>query len=272
MIEKIKKNKVVYSLGKKVYVIGSYSLNKSVLSKNLELKNKYQDERCFIIGNGTSINRQDLTKLKNEFVFVCNHFYFHNQINEIKPTFYSMIEPILAPPAFIKKMFPATIQKIDSFACQNLDTTFFFNIQYKKYIDEKKLFLQNKVHYLLFSGGGFSDKMNLEMSKPNPSGRGSIYFMLSMAWYLGFKRIYILGCDADYILDGYERHFYGDDLSLQRRKSNLESAKMLCEELKMLDILKRYFEKEDVRVFNAGKGGFLDVFERADYESVLKNK
>ena len=31
-----------------------------------EFKNKYINERCFIIGNGPSLNVEDLEKLKNE--------------------------------------------------------------------------------------------------------------------------------------------------------------------------------------------------------------
>ena len=44
--------------------------------KRLErFKNKYKGKRCFIIGNGPSLNKMDLSPLKNEYTFGLNRFY-----------------------------------------------------------------------------------------------------------------------------------------------------------------------------------------------------
>lgn len=37
-----------------------------------ELKDKYQGERCFVIGNGPSLRDTDVAKLKDEFTFGMN--------------------------------------------------------------------------------------------------------------------------------------------------------------------------------------------------------
>ena len=265
----IKKNRLAYKTVRKIYPYYSYFKNKKILDKNKELENKYADERCFVVGNGPSINQQDLTKLKNEHVFVCNHFYFHNQIDVIKPIFYSMVEPIILNDIFREKFFPKTMERINSYASLNPNAIFFFNIQYKNYIENNNLFLKNKIYYFLFSGS-ISNRMNLKMSKPNPSGKGVIYFMLAMARYLGFKTIYIIGCDWDHILDGYEKHFYSEDLTFQKKISKLEYTRILYEDLVRLDIFYRYFQKEGIQIFNAGIGGMIDTFPRIDYDSLFK--
>ena len=254
---------------RKTYIHYSYLKNKSVLDKNKELKNKHQGKRCFIIGNGPSINRQDLTKLNNEHVFVCNHFYLHKDLNIIKPSFYSLIEPIILNDRFRKKSFPRTIAMINSYASFNSDATFLFNIQYKKYIENNNLFLKNKVYYFL-SGGSVSNKMNLDMSRPSPSMKGSIFFPLATAIYLGFNPIYMIGFDHDYISQKDEKHFYQPDSGLlQRKKSLLELAEAFYRDLKHLNIFNKYFQKKGIRVFNAGIGGMIDTFPRVNYDSLF---
>lgn len=245
--------------------------NKSILDKNKELKNKYLGERCFIIGLGPSINQQDLTKLKNEYVFACNHFYLHRQLNIIKPAFYSLIEPIILNDSFREEVFPKTIERINFYASKNNKAVFLFNIQYKKYIEDNNLFSGNNVYYFLFSGS-ISNRMNLDMSKPNPSGTGSIFFLLSLAKYLGFKAIYIIGCDYDYILTKDEKHFYKEEISCSSLKgeTNLVLAKHLYTYLKRMDIMNKCIQKEGVQVFNAGIGGMTDTFPRVDYNSLFK--
>lgn len=272
MLKKIiKKNRTVYHLARKFYSCYSYFRNKSILDKNKELKNKYLGERCFVIGHGPSINQQDLTKLKNEYAFACNHFYLHRQLNIMKPTFYSLIEPIILNDSFREGIFPKMIERINFYASKNSKAVFLLNIQYKKYIEDNNLFSGNNVYYFLFSGF-ISNRMNLDMVKPNPSGTGSIFFLLSLAKYLGFKKIYIIGCDYDYILAKDEKHFYEEEISCSSLKgeTNLVLAKHLHTYLKRMDIMNKCFQKEGVQVFNAGIGGMTDTFPRVDYNSLFE--
>lgn len=49
--------------------------------------------RCFIIGNGPSINEQNLTLLTDEFSFVSNRFVLHPHFDNLKPNFYCISDP-----------------------------------------------------------------------------------------------------------------------------------------------------------------------------------
>ena len=44
--------------------------------KMKSLENKFKGERCFIIGNGPSLNELDLNKIKDEYAFGVNAFFF----------------------------------------------------------------------------------------------------------------------------------------------------------------------------------------------------
>ena len=45
------------------------------IARLAELKDKYQGQRAFIIGNGPSLKITDLSKLKEEFTFGLNRIY-----------------------------------------------------------------------------------------------------------------------------------------------------------------------------------------------------
>ena len=46
----------------------------SLMQKNKRLHNTHAGERCFILGNGPSLRKIDLSILQNEFVFTVNFF------------------------------------------------------------------------------------------------------------------------------------------------------------------------------------------------------
>jgi len=272
MIEEIiRKNSIIYQIARKSFYYYSLLQNKSILNKNKELKDKYQGKRCFIIGNGPSINQQDLTKLTDEYTFVCNNFYLHKQLNIIKPKFYLMREPIMLNDAlFPNKIFREMIEKINFYASQNIEAKLFFNIQYKKYIDNNRLFSKNQVYYFLFTGSK-GKRMEHEMKKDKPPGRGTTPFMFFLAKYLGFKAIYIIGVDFCDFKNKDKHHFYPDSFGLKLKEpSNLALAKGLYQGLSSMEIIYRYFKKEGVQIFNAGIGGMVDTFPRVDYNSLFK--
>src|SRR5436190_17810789 len=51
------------------------------LAPNVKLANKHRNERrCFVVGNGPSLNTQNLTLLANEFTIVANSFFQHRDV------------------------------------------------------------------------------------------------------------------------------------------------------------------------------------------------
>src|SRR5947207_1833041 len=50
---------------------------KSLLRQNEKLRGRHAGQRCFIVGNGPSLAKQDLTPLADELTFVMNAFWKH---------------------------------------------------------------------------------------------------------------------------------------------------------------------------------------------------
>jgi len=53
---------------------------KGLLSQNEELRDKYSNERCFIIGTAPSVKDFDLKLIKNENIIAINEFYLHSDL------------------------------------------------------------------------------------------------------------------------------------------------------------------------------------------------
>ena len=90
------------------------------------------------------------------------------------------------------------------------------------------------------------------------------HVLIQLAVYMGFKEIYLLGADCNQS-KGKQIHFeeYGvpDTTIDTARERNIVGYKEV----------KKYCDNHDVTVYNATRGGELEVFERRNLDDVLKN-
>jgi hypothetical protein len=54
-------------------------------------RNKHKEERCDIIGNGPSVNKIDLSFLKDEIAFGMNRIYLGFEKYDFTPTYYASV-------------------------------------------------------------------------------------------------------------------------------------------------------------------------------------
>src|SRR5258708_28843911 len=65
-----------------------------LLKRNEVFRDRHKGQRCFIIGNGPSLKKQDLSPLANEITFVTNSFYVHPIVGDSwQPTYYFFSDP-----------------------------------------------------------------------------------------------------------------------------------------------------------------------------------
>jgi hypothetical protein len=96
------------------------------------------------------------------------------------------------------------------------------------------------------------------------------YDALQLAVYLGFRKIYLLGVDFDFSADykAKSNHFTDNYYSEKSRTAYFER------ELQMKAYLaaKEYAEAHGIKIYNATRGGKLEVFERVDFDSLFAEK
>jgi hypothetical protein len=244
---------------------------KKVILKNQELKDIYKEKRCFIIGNGPSIKDQDLTLLKNEITFVANNFYLHKDFNKIAPKYYTAIDPTFFRENEVNLKWFSNLQE------KAKNCTFFFSWKAHSIFQKYNLFPNHKVYYL-FSSGEFKENGNFQIAinKRIPSLINVTLASLFIAKYFGFKEIYLLGCDHDWLAQPSNlplSHFYEYDkdpfYNGTHRTTYEEILTEILELFRFYRLIKTKFG--DINIYNATKNSFLDVFEKVNYEDIINN-
>lgn len=273
-----------------------------ILAKNLEIKNKYLGQRCFILGSGPSIKDLDLDQLKNERVFVVNEFDRHPQFKNLRHVYHVLADACYFIDDKNTYFWERLKHKSD---ITNSAVTYFFHVKGKVLVEKEKLFSKNKIHYLS-SHGIISDHFdfNINLDKTLPWPKNSILSCLMIAVYMGFREIYLLGCEHNFLVlnAGIERgqpktlnHFFVNAELEQMKEMNKEEAEEKIKtrfghweghedftyESKLAQILRlfknyRLFYKKvrklypDIKIFNATPNSYLDVFPSIKYEELLK--
>lgn len=240
------------------------------LTRNKKFRNMHKGKRCFIIGNGPSINNIDLTKLNNEYTFVANHFFLHKDIKKIKPNYYCLIDREHFKKTENSKKF---FKKLES--AVNNDVNFFLPINYKVFVQQEKYLKDFAKHYLLLEGKFTENlKFNIEIDKAIPNIINVVLSCIILAKYMGFKEIYLLGVDHDWlkartfdkIKRFYKKHHFDND-----RKNTYEYAASSTGELfRAYRLLK--IKLAPTTIINCTTNSYIDVFEFDKLDNVLKKK
>jgi len=247
-------------------------------SRARTLKNKFNGKRCFIIGNGPSIKQQDLTLLRDDFTFVTNWFAVHENYEAISPNFYCILDHF----TFGGWETPNLDRDLYGLMQERAKTTVkFFPYRFKEYIEKNRLFDREIIYYLLYEPIvtkqiWLKGTANLDLTKALYSGQNVITgFCIPIAYYLGFREIYLVGCDSDYGMENKNddrSYFYEFKKSMPGPSYEFlkESWKEGGPLFASYEVMKRILDKRGCLVFNATKGGKLEVFPRVVYEDVVQ--
>lgn len=110
-------------------------------------------------------------------------------------------------------------------------------------------------------------KWSMELDKQIGAGHSVTFPMFQLAVYMGFEKIYFLGQDCSYMAtiengNNGNNHFYkgSNDVITQRDANNFVYA---------FYSIKDFAEEKNIQVFNATRGGNLELFERVTLEDIL---
>lgn len=229
-------------------------------NKISELRNKYLGKRCFIIGNGPSLNVEDLEKLRNEITFASNKIFLLFDKTNWRPTYYSL---------FDSKMLKNLYKNLNDLNLQSL----FLPIKAKA---EYNLNLQNSI-YLNFLESSINPKepmFSTDISKIVFTGYTVTYISLQIAMYMGFKEIYLIGVDHNYntyiengkvVTTGVKDYFSEEYINTKedRNLPQLSYSTLAYEKAKQFAL------ENGVKIYNATRGGKLEVFPRVEINSLL---
>jgi len=269
MKENLKNNKLIFRVVttiKKIYfhnvkrmaveVIGAFRKHIYSSYRDLEIyKDKYKGDRCFIVCTGPSLTFEDLQLIKNEYSFGMNSIIKVFNATDWRPTFYG-------------------IQDIHVYQKMKDDVMSMDNIFVADDIVKNGLPVPHNAHTYPLNFYGheyfnfehpefrFSDDITANVY----DGFSITYSLMQIAYYMGFSEIYLLGCDCSYVKDPEKQHFVSSghvdpnaSLVGALQSQAYEKAKEFC-------------KTHNLRIYNATRGGNLEIFERVKLEEVINDK
>ena len=93
-------------------------------------------------------------------------------------------------------------------------------------------------------------------------GYSIAYSCIELAVYMGFSEIYLLGTDCTYL--GEKEHFV--DSGVEDRSRKFATPKLIVG----YEAAKEYADTHNIKIYNATRGGVLEVFERVNLDEVLE--
>jgi len=244
---------------------------------NATLKDRHKGERCFILATGPSIKKQSLRHLAGEHCIAMSNFFVHPDYALIKPR-YHCIAPYHPP--ITEEGWQDWLN--DAAARITPDTAMLFGTKDHLRNTSGGFFQTRPTFFMDFGGTPQQlDAHGVDLARPLPHPQSATIMSLYAALYMGFEEIYLLGCDHDWILHlNTSRHFYDESQhALNRNGYNEWSAGGLDGYFRdylrlwsQYQSLQKIAERSNCRIVNATAGGLLDVFPRANFETLFASK
>ena len=267
------KHKIITILGFKFKFKHINPMFKNLLKKNVELKNKAEKKRCFILATGPSVNNQDLSLLKGEDCFSTSNFFLHELIQDVKPKFHFLV-PYHKP--LILENYIEWLKMADEKLPAN--TNIVLATVTEPMVEKYNLFKNRKVYYVNF--GNFNldkDEINIDITKTIMSPQTGPIMILPFCAYMGYEEIYLVGQDMNRLASygGTTQNFYKNDPRVNATDKNnwIDIIPELERTLVMFKQFKRYadyFKKCGIKFYNLSPTSWLSFIEKKDYEKLLK--
>ena len=265
--ELLKSNRLTHSLGKLIldtycfYIDPVFELfNRLFITVSnkygylKKYKNRFKGERCFIVCTGPSLNYDDLNYIKNEYSFSMNSIIKILNNTKWKPSFFGIQD------YDVFEKLKDDIQHYNNKYLFVSDETYkrYYSILGHKSVNVFKLYYHGTKRNLKNPRIKFSS----DITRGIYNGYTITYSLMQIAIYMGFKEIYLLGCDSNYDPDPNKRYF----VSHGHIDPNAPIAVQF--QMRAYSVAKKYAEKHGIRIYNATRGGKLEVFERVNLDDI----
>jgi len=251
---KLNKASVIYNNQKKRLLTKCGIDYRPYLKKIKKLRNKYAGKRCFILGNGPSLNDTDLSLLVSEYTFGVNRIYLLSKNTKFSPTFYVAVNSILI------NQFSKDISNINALKFINWESREQINI------DDNTMFIKG------ISDVGFSTEITNGLWFDSTV----TYVSMQIAYYMGFETAILIGVDHNFStkgkpdrivvskkkdVDHFDSNYFGKGVKWQL--PNLENSETAYR------IAKEQYESHNRTILDATAKGKLDIFPKVSYKSLF---
>jgi len=211
---------------------------------------KHKGQRAFIICNGPSLNKHDLSLLKDEITFGANRIYLHDTFT---PKYYS-IEDWNAIYEYHNEINSWNGPEY-KFISNNISREFIIGKEVV-YIDFVR-WNKNEIREIV------NKNINIFYW-----GNTITFLLIQLAYYMGCNPIYIIGADhfkkntTSGVPHFTDKYIKGNKFN----PTNVDNMNV------GYSLLKERLEKDGYKIYNATIGGNLEIFDRVDYNELFTNR
>ncbi len=218
--------------------------------------NKHLGKRCFIIGNGPSLNKMDLSPLKDEITFGLNRIY------------------LIFPDTGFETTYLVSVNRLvieqSAADLQALSMPKFFSWHARRYLENRR-----DIMYIRAKYGGVHD---FSVDAPHRVWEGATvtYVAMQIAYYMGFSAVILIGVDHSFatkgapnqeiISDGPDpNHFHPDYFGkgFRWQLPDLDTSENSYE------LARAHYQANGRTIVDATVGGRLEVFPKVNYSDLF---
>jgi hypothetical protein len=217
-------------------------------------KNRHEGLRCFVIGNGPSLQVRDLNKITQEYTFASNRIYCCFDKTNFRPAYY-----FVGDGGFVSRDYE-NIKNVPSKATFVGLEDF---LSYKNFYKGSDVILYRKVTKL-------TNLIPLVQPITDDfvsAGHTVLFDACQFAIYMGFKEIYLLGTDCSFGTG--KNHFYTEYTSEIKGKTENPHKEEGYKMNLAFNALYQYCESHNIRMRNATRGGMLESVPRVDFDNLF---
>lgn len=229
------------------------------------LKNKHQGKRAFILGNGPSLNIDDINSIKDEITFAANKIFLAFAETQWRPTYYCVEDNLVLLQNFEKinnykesiKLFPNSLLRLKP----PIDSSIYFNFH-------EQAFYPN------------FPKISNDPFKGLYWGSTIVFTMIQLAIFMGVKEIYLIGVDFNFTIpensknnlqeltyNNENNHFHKE----YRQPGERWNVPNLHMQQKSFESIKLFCESNDIKIYNLSRETNLEVFNKANLDNIKFN-
>lgn len=239
--------------------------NRKIVKKNESYLDFHKNDRCFILGTGPTLG--DLTAnqiklLKNEKTFALNSLYKSKIGQEIYPNYYALVDNNYWEDAFYKQSLLDIVDKY-----KEHPPVFITDIRAHDIFNGMKnikevIYLHAKKYPI--------DSIDFQLHKNTYGLMNVVSVCIATAIYMGFKEIYLLGCDYNAFCNFGRGHCYDDKDELSENRYNLAFyLKYYHITTEFHYLIAKFAKENDIRIVNLSDVSLLDAYPRMPVSEIL---
>ncbi len=262
------------------------------IQENNNFKDSHKGERCFILGNGPSLRNVNFSDLSEEFVFSCNFFNLINGYEKAEPDIHLVIDP----DAFDLRSDLKTDHDYNMKCFEDLSKLtkkpllILPSFSYEWVLNNKINNLLDTYYICISQNAMDGDISEIDLTKATYYFETVIEYAIEVAIYMGFKEIYLLGCEGtvflsccDMILNGeispqnahaYDKNIDNIEDAARQILNTWQTHDLMYSNYKLFFQYKRlrdYCDNHDIIIRNCTNKSIITEIEKQDLNSVLNN-